>query len=99
MSRFDCIKWMVDNGYKEPPRSSCIICPYHSDSEWARLMANPKYRDHIISIDNKIRNGWGGLNEGAQLYLHRSLQPIGEIKFKDSDEGTFAEECEGMCGL
>ncbi|MNW55110.1 hypothetical protein D3C74_327540 [compost metagenome] len=99
MSRGDCTAWMVKQGYKAPPRSSCMICPFHSDSEWARLMSNPKYREHIIMVDSAIRKGLKGTHEGTQLYLHRSLRPIDEIQFDDNEESTFAEECEGICGL
>lgn len=99
MTRFDCIRWMIQSGHPEPPRSSCMICPFHSDSEWARLMKNPKYREHIISVDREIRDGLKGTQKDAELYLHRSLKPIEEIEFTDSNEGTFAEECEGMCGI
>lgn len=99
MSRIDCLRWMEQRGYKPPPRSSCLICPYHSDSEWSRLMRNPKYRTHIIAVDEAIRGGFKGTQEGVQLFLHRSLRPISEITFEDSDEGTFSEECEGLCGI
>ena len=37
LSRQDCIKWMKEFGYPEPPRSACVFCPYHSDKEWLRL--------------------------------------------------------------
>lgn len=31
MSRMDCLAWMERNGFPQPPKSSCIGCPYHSD--------------------------------------------------------------------
>lgn len=99
MSRGDCTAWMIKQGYKAPPRSSCMICPFHSDSEWSRLLKNPKYRQHIIEIDETIRKGFKGTHSGSELFLHRTLKPISEIVFEDNEEGTFAEECEGMCGL
>jgi hypothetical protein len=99
MSRMDCLRWIADQGLRQPPRSSCLICPYHSDSEWARLMANHKYRHHIIKVDRAIRNGLKNTQKDVELYLHRTLRPIEEVEFTDNGESTFAEECEGMCGL
>ncbi len=37
MRRYDCLEWMRRNGYPEPPRSSCVYCPFHRNAEWRRL--------------------------------------------------------------
>jgi 3'-phosphoadenosine 5'-phosphosulfate sulfotransferase (PAPS reductase)/FAD synthetase len=37
ITRQQCKKWMLDNGYKEPPRSACYYCPFHDDNEWRHL--------------------------------------------------------------
>ncbi len=37
MNRHDCLLWMQDHDYPEPPRSACVYCPYHSNTEWRRL--------------------------------------------------------------
>src|ERR1019366_2930017 len=39
MTRQDCLRWMGDHHYPEPPRSACTMCPFHSDKEWARMKA------------------------------------------------------------
>lgn len=34
------------------------------------------------------------------MFLHRSLRPLSEVKFKpDRQMDLFGEECEGMCGV
>ena len=35
--RDDCLRWLERNGYPAPPKSSCIGCPYHSDSLWRQM--------------------------------------------------------------
>lgn len=107
ISRTDCLNWMELNGLKKPPKSSCTFCPFHSDQAWQDLKESEEWPD-IVRIDEAIRGGYAGLKAGSELYLHRSLQPIAEIDFKDriakkekKDHPTdeFAEECEGMCGV
>ena len=31
MKRHDCLRWMQEKGYPQPPRSACVFCPYMSD--------------------------------------------------------------------
>lgn len=102
ITRQDCLNWMQRNGYPEPPRSACTYCPYHSDSFWRTM----KYEDteswtDAVNVDHAIRAGIRGTTN--ELYLHKSLQPLDEVKFEDEyhpDQETFSfgDECEGMCG-
>lgn len=47
LSRQDCLRWMQEHGYPEPPRSACVFCPYHSDLE----MVNEALRDIDAAIE------------------------------------------------
>ena len=106
MRRHDCLKWMRDNGYPEPPRSACVWCPFHSDTEWRRLRdEEPKEFERAVEFDRKIRE----LSKKDRamkmtVFLHNSCKPLDEIDF-DSDEQKgqmvwdFKAECEGMCGI
>lgn len=106
MTRQMCLDWMRNNGYPEPPRSACVWCPFHSDTEWRRLRdEEPKEFARAIEFDEKIRAL--GLKDRAmnmRVYLHNSCRPLKEIDF-DSDEQKgqqvwdFQAECEGMCGI
>lgn len=99
MSRFDCIKWMVDEGFPTPPKSACIVCPYHNDDYWKRMRDNdPESFQMAIDFDKQIRH-MPGID--GEVYLHRSMIPLDQVEFKLSHEqiDMFGEECSGMCGL
>jgi len=107
MHRHQCIKWMRDKGYPEPPRSACYYCPFHNDEEWRRLRnKDPKHFQMAVEFDKKIREYHGKHNEdmSMEVYLHRSCKPLDQVDFdNDEDKGQltwdFQSECEGMCGV
>ena len=114
MSRNDCFGWMKANGYPKPQRSSCIICPYHSNDYWRDMKLNqPGEFQEAVDYDNKIRNeivGWAKdkrdlrrEDDGFQVYLHNSLKPLGEVDFRNLEDmgqlNMFENECEGHCGV
>lgn len=107
MRRHDCLEWMRQNGYPEPPRSACYYCPFHSNAEWRRLRDDdPDYFEMAIQFDKDIRAKYKTHDPTMlmEVYLHNSCKPLGEIDF-DSDEQKgqqvwdFQAECEGMCGV
>lgn len=107
IQRHQCIQWMRDNGYPEPPRSACYYCPFHSDAEWRRLRDHePVEFQKAIEFDKEFRRMHKEHNKrlSMEVYLHNSCKPLGEIDFdSDEDKGQmtwdFQAECEGMCGL
>lgn len=101
MTRGHCLEWMAEHGYPEPPRSSCIGCPFHSDAEWLRMKASaPEEFADAVEFDTKIRIAGGPYRP---TYLHRSCVPLSEVQFSTAEsEGQldmFGEECAGMCGV
>lgn len=104
MTRGHCLEWMGKNGYPEPPRSACTFCPYHNDAEWRRLKIHePEGFADAVKVDRAIRNGVAGMKDGGQAFLHRSMIPLEEIDFRNSEDhgqvDFFNNECEGMCGI
>lgn len=106
MTRRDCIEWMLKNGYPEPPRSSCVFCPFHNDTEWRRLRDHdPEGFQRAVEFDKKLRALKTQTdNFKTKPFLHASLKPLDEVDFdSDVDKGQelmdFMWECEGMCGL
>lgn len=93
MKRYQCLKWMADHGYPEPPRSACVFCPYHSNTEW-RLLKSESPADFAKAVVFER-------NYGA--YLHRSLESLDQVDFStDLDRGQlslFGNECQGLCGV
>ena len=99
MDRNDCKQWFNRNGGKEPPRSACVYCPFHSNQEWARLKAEePEEFKRAIEFDQKIRNH---PKLRSRAFLHPSMKPIDEVDFLDQSQlgFSFVGECEGMCGI
>jgi len=103
MTREDCKKWMADHGYPEPPRSACVFCPFHTDSEWMRLKTqDPSSFQAAIEFEAKYQavmkqvTGFRGTP-----FLHRSLKPLAEVNFATGTDqkSPFTGECEGMCGV
>ncbi|WPZ35824.1 hypothetical protein T8K17_06715 [Thalassobaculum sp. OXR-137] len=102
MTRRDCLRWLERNGYPAPPKSSCIGCPYHSDSLWRQMHEeDPDAWDDAVAIDRLIRTGFRNLR--GEVFLHRSCLPLDEADLDTlADKGQldlFADECDGMCGV
>lgn len=102
MTRRDCLRWLELNGYPTPPKSSCIGCPYHSDSLWRQMREeDPDAFADAVAIDRMIRTGFRNLR--GEVFLHRSCVPLDEADIDTlADKGQldlFADECDGMCGV
>ena len=103
-TRLGCLDWLEAHGYPRPPRSACLGCPFHSDSEWREIKSRPDEWADVVEFDRAIRN-CGGLR--GQAFLHRSLRPLDEIDFRSDSErgqmqlfdGVAENECTGMCGV
>lgn len=106
MRREHCLKWMLDNGYPEPPRSACYYCPFHSNQEWQRLKTeDPEHFAKAVEFDKTIRQAYKDHDTSLRMevYLHNECKPLDEIEFEAPNDGQqqwdFKSECEGMCGL
>ncbi|WP_062062750.1 hypothetical protein [Aquimarina longa] len=106
--RIDCINNFKAKNIPVPIRSSCIICPYHSDKYWIWIYQNePDNFDAAVTLDEKIRN-YPKIQ--GECYLHRSCRPLKEviidlIKGKELASKQLnifpelIEECDGLCGI
>jgi hypothetical protein len=105
MSRKDCLRWMRENGYPEPPRSACYFCPFHGDHEWRRLRdEEPQEFARAIAFDQMLRNTQAQQEVLRGIpFLHSSCEPLGQVNFdqRPSHEqlNLFGNECEGLCGV
>ena len=108
ITRQDCIKWCLDNGYPRPPRSACIGCPFKSQEEWRYLKETPEEWQDAVDFDNDLRTlpNLVARFRGTP-FLHKSKVPLSEADIRSNeekgiyslfDEG-FGQECEGMCGI
>ncbi|KSV18472.1 hypothetical protein DA01_03490 [Dehalococcoides mccartyi] len=74
MSRQDCLNWLAYH-YSEiiVPRSSCVVCPFHSDMEWRDIYGTQDW-ETAVQYDDLIRTGTK--SQRTQLYLHGSLKRL-----------------------
>lgn len=100
-SRRDCVRWMLEHSYPEPPRSACIWCPFRSDEQW-RMLTAEEFADSV-QFERDLQAAYrqaSGLN--AVPYLHSSRLPLDQVPFDAQlslDLNQFRNECEGMCGV
>ncbi len=97
--RSDIIEFYKKIGWTPPIKSSCFFCPFHANSEWIELKAKyPNDFKRAVEIDKIIRNSTSkGIK--TNIYLHRSLKPIDEINFENTQGDLFDDECSGNCML
>lgn len=109
MTRQDCLDWCQQQGYPQPPKSSCLGCPFHSDKVWAALKAtSPDEWAETVLLDAVIRDRGLGQGMRERQFMHRSRIPLGQVTFDHIVQTTdydareidnFTNECEGLCGV
>jgi hypothetical protein len=105
ITRNSCKDWMESHGYPEPPRSACVFCPYHANSEWRRLqIEEPEEFDRAVNFEKKLQETKKeSVNFVTMPFLHNSCKPLDQIDFRsDVERGQgllWDDECEGMCGV
>ena len=103
LSRNDCIDFFKENNFPVPVKSSCVFCPYHSNSFWAELQKeNGDAWKVSVKVDKAIRNNnkKKKTEHTSKYYIHNSCKPLEEIDFEDKQLPLFEGfDCEGHCGL
>ena len=103
-SRAQLFNWFTENyPGRYLPASSCIGCPFHSDSMWKHLKVNdPESFYDAVFVDKALREvpTTRGAIKG-KAYLHRSRIPLAEVDFSAAAgyDDLMMEECEGLCGI
>jgi hypothetical protein len=105
MRRNDCMEWARKNGMPEPPRSSCVFCPFHSNKEWRRLQTEePGEFARAVQFERDMQKAkFVSDNFSSVPFCHPSAKPLDQIDFRsDVERGQMTlwdDECEGMCGV
>jgi hypothetical protein len=107
MNRHDCKEWMKKAGYPEPPRSSCVFCPFHNNQEWRRLRDDePAAWQEAIEFEKRLQSIKAkSANFSSTPFLHRSVVPLDQVDLSTQEDhgqrnlNLFENECEGMCGV
>lgn len=106
LTRRHCIDWLVRHGYKVPPKSACLGCPYHSDAVWREMKRqSPDEWNDTVAFDRAIRRGLPGVV--GESFVHRSMVPLDLVDLRDPDERGqpslpglgWTDECSGYCGV
>lgn len=104
MRRHDCIAWLKRNGFPEPPRSACVYCPFHSNTEWRNLkLKEPEAFIEAIRVEKELQRTKAEAADRSIPWLHRSCVPLEQIDLStETNAGQldmFGNECEGLCGV
>jgi hypothetical protein len=105
MTRHKCLAWMAAKRFPTPPRSACVFCPYHSDTEWRRLRdTEPEEFLKAVRFEKAFQAAkCETVGIRSIPYLHASRKPLSEVDFSTEEErgqlNMFNNECEGMCGV
>jgi hypothetical protein len=91
----DCLAIVADQGWPEPPPSSCVMCPHRRNSQWRLLRdTSPDEWAEAIRIDAEIREA----DERGALYLHRQRVPLAAADIDTDDPDEVARQCSlGLC--
>ena len=101
MTRTDCLRWLADRGYPDPPKSACIGCPFHDDAYWRSMKRErPGEWEEAVAADRHVRHSLRSVR--SEAFLHSALIPLDQIDLRSREEcgeQSFLAECEGMCGV
>ncbi|MDD5351454.1 MAG: hypothetical protein PHQ12_14680 [Chthoniobacteraceae bacterium] len=108
-TRANCIEYLAGKVPHETPRSACVFCPFHRDSEWSRIKeSDPEAWARAVEIDVALRTTGAVANRDMRqtMYLHRSCKPLVQVEFRPRENVNelqlgigFGVECEGVCGV
>ncbi len=98
MHRQQSIEYVKTFGLGTPPRSSCMMCPFHSNEEWRHLRDNePHNWAKAVAFDKYCRKI---PRMESETFLHQDRIPLDEadLDAPDSQLDLFNNDCSGMCG-
>ena len=104
LTRAQLYKWFKERyPDRHLPRSACVGCPYHSNSEWKWLRDNePESWKDAMFVDEAIRKVPNlRVLVNGEAYLHRDRQRLDSVNLDKADnyDDMMNTECEGLCGI
>jgi hypothetical protein len=93
MNRGECVALVERMGWPTPPRSSCWMCPNHTQVEWREIRDNkPDDWRKAVLFDKYIRI------HDAHAYVHSDCVPLDEAELDDANGVLFGHDCvSGQC--
>lgn len=84
ITRADCVRWLADHGYPEPPKSACLGCPYTDNARWRDMRdSRPDEWADAVDFDARVRRM---SRIDGDVYLHRSLVPLPMVDLSTKEE-------------
>lgn len=104
MHRRDCLAWLKAHDYPQPPKSSCVGCPYHGNDIWRQMRdKSPDEWSDAVAVDRALRERGPMKGMRVEQFMHRDCVPLDQADLRtDAELGQldmFNNECEGMCGV
>jgi hypothetical protein len=93
MSRDDCVRLVERMGWPPAPRSSCWMCPNHTQEEWRDIKENkPDDWQAAIHFDRAMRE------RDPASFLHSDCVPLDEADLDERNGVLFGRGCDsGHC--
>lgn len=92
MNRGDCIALVKSMGWTDPPRSSCWMCPNHTQHEWRDIKENHEGDwDKAVTFEKHIQK------TDPHAWLHPDANPLAECDITDKNESMFTQCASGLC--
>lgn len=100
-TRQKCVEYLRTVVPHEVPRSSCVFCPFHRNSEWVWL------RDHdplgwarAVEIDHALRVPGNVVNRNmdAEMFVHRQCVPLDQAVIDEPESTQLEMQYEGCTG-
>lgn len=93
MNRGDCVTLVESMGWPTPPRSSCWMCPNHTQHEWRDIRDNkPADWQAAIKLDRELRQ------RDPHAFLHSDCVPLEMADLDDANGVLFGHACtSGHC--
>lgn len=101
-TRQRCLQWLKEEGEEEPPNSSCLYCPYHSDDRWIEMLNEaPDEFEKAAAMEENYQKSF---TECKRLdgvpFLHESRIPLRQVKFVAGKQRSVEQTpCKGICGI
>ena len=102
MTRDDCVKYIVQQGYPVPPKSGCYYCPFQRLDQWKNLRFNhPDLWQRAVELEKNGSNYpemtlSNFRKKGKPLTLEEVDKNLGKSLY-DYEIDPADEECSGAC--
>lgn len=102
MTRDDCVKYIVQQGYPVPPKSGCFYCPFQRLDQWKNLRFNhPNLWQRAVELEKNGSNYpdmtlSNFRKKGKPLTLEEVDKNLGKSLY-DYQIDPAEEECSGAC--